>query len=78
MLQCAWLGFELLVVWKFYIETRNTPLEEIAKHFDGDAAVVGGAAATEKGRVLAAEMGRDDNDDYHKEGSNVHYREVSA
>jgi hypothetical protein len=39
-------------VWKFYIETRNTPLEEIAKHFDGEQALVGGAAATAKGREL--------------------------
>ncbi|OJK04040.1 hypothetical protein ASPACDRAFT_22513 [Aspergillus aculeatus ATCC 16872] len=36
---CVWLGVELTVVWFFYIETRNTPLEEIAKHFDGDQAV---------------------------------------
>lgn len=54
---CCWLAVELAVVWKFYIETRNTPLEEIAKYFDGDAAIVGGAVATEKGKVLAAEMG---------------------
>ncbi|GAB7349590.1 hypothetical protein MBLNU459_g0280t3 [Dothideomycetes sp. NU459] len=53
---CCWLAVELVVVWKFYIETRHTPLEEIAKLFDGEAAVVGGDAATEKGRVLAAEM----------------------
>jgi hypothetical protein len=24
---CVWLVFELFIVWKFYIETRNTPLE---------------------------------------------------
>lgn len=44
-------------VWYFYIETRYTPLEEITKHFDGDDAILGGAAATDKGRQLAAEMG---------------------
>ncbi|KAF2735850.1 hexose transporter protein [Polyplosphaeria fusca] len=49
---CVWLAAELVFVFFFYIETRNTPLEEIAKHFDGDAALVGGAAATEKGRIL--------------------------
>lgn len=54
---CAWLGVELAVVWFFYIETRNTPLEEIAKHFDGDNAVVAGGAASHKGAQLAAEMG---------------------
>ncbi|KXS95683.1 hypothetical protein AC578_830 [Pseudocercospora eumusae] len=52
---CAWLAFELLVVYFFYIETRYTPLEEIAKHFDGAEAVVGGAAASEKVRVITAE-----------------------
>ncbi|KAK0650115.1 Lactose permease [Lasiodiplodia hormozganensis] len=53
---CIWLGIECAVVYFFYIETRNTPLEEIAKHFDGDDAAVGGAAATEKGKVLTTEM----------------------
>jgi sugar porter (SP) family MFS transporter len=32
----VWLAVELVVVYFFYIETRYTPLEEIAKHFDGD------------------------------------------
>ncbi|KAL2815270.1 general substrate transporter [Aspergillus cavernicola] len=45
---CVWLVFELFVVWKFYIETKETPLEEIVKYFDGDAAILGGEAATEK------------------------------
>lgn len=54
---CVWLGLELVVVYFFYIETRNTPLEEIAKHFDGENAVIGGAAATEKGMELASEAG---------------------
>ncbi|MCJ1308864.1 hypothetical protein MMC25_002519 [Agyrium rufum] len=57
---CVWLAVELVVVWFFYIETRNTPLEEIVKHFDGEGAVLGGAAATEKGRKLAGELGLDD------------------
>lgn len=55
---CAWLLFEFFIVWKFYIETRNTPLEEIAKHFDGEAAIVGGTAASEKSRQLAEEIER--------------------
>lgn len=54
------MAIELSVVYFFYIETRNTPLEEIARHFDGDKAVIGGAAATEKGLQLAAEAGLDD------------------
>lgn len=49
---CVWLGVELAVVWFFYIETRNTPLEEIAKYFDGENAIVGGVAGTEKAREL--------------------------
>jgi len=52
----VWLAFELFIVWKFYIETRNTPLEEIVKHFDGDSALIGGDAANEKSRQLAAEI----------------------
>ncbi|RQM06891.1 hypothetical protein DH86_00000036 [Scytalidium sp. 3C] len=53
---CVWIAFELFIVWKFFIETKNTPLEEIVKHFDGDAAILGGQAATEKSRVLAEEL----------------------
>ncbi|PKX90958.1 hexose transporter protein [Aspergillus novofumigatus IBT 16806] len=50
---CVWLGVELTVVWFFYIETRNTPLEEIAMYFEGESAiVVGGVAGTEKAREL--------------------------
>ena len=71
---CCWLAVELAVVWKFYIETRHTPLEEIAKHFDGEAAVVGGAAATEKGRVLASELGGLDTVDV--KDPQVEHREV--
>jgi hypothetical protein len=57
---CVWLAVELAVVYFFYIETRNTPLEEIAKHFDGDKAIIGGAAATEKALQLATEAGLED------------------
>lgn len=42
---CVWLAAELVVVYIFYVETRNTPLEEIARHFDGDEALVGKVAA---------------------------------
>ena len=57
---CVWLAVELAVVYFFYIETRNTPLEEIAKFFEGDNAVIGGGAATTKGLELAREAGLDD------------------
>ena len=36
----------------------STP--EIAKHFDGDAAIIGGGGANEKSRQLAEEMGLED------------------
>jgi len=49
----VWLAFETFVVWRFYVETRWAPLEEIVKFFDGEAAVLGGTAATEKARQLA-------------------------
>jgi sugar porter (SP) family MFS transporter len=53
----VWLGFETFVVWFFFVETRNTPLEEIVKHFDGEAALLGGDVATEKARVLLQDEG---------------------
>ncbi|KAF2192874.1 MFS transporter [Zopfia rhizophila CBS 207.26] len=69
---CVWLAAELIFVYFFYIETCNTPLEEIAKHFDGDAALIGGFAATEKGRILEQEIHAKD----HKEATtNVHEHE---
>ena len=49
---CIWIALEAAFVWYFYVETKNTPLEEIARHFDGDQALVGGSAATAKGRDL--------------------------
>lgn len=67
---CCWLAVELAVVWKYYIETKNTPLEEIAKHFDGEAAMVGGDVATEKGRAFQAEH------DDEKTDARIEHREV--
>jgi len=48
LVYCVFLLFEIFVVWKYYIETKEIPLEEIVKKFDGDNAVLGGAAASEK------------------------------
>lgn len=73
---CCWLAVELVVVWKFYIETRHTPLEEIAKLFDGEAAVVGGDVATEKGRVLKAEMDGTSPQEMDGKEAAVEHREV--
>ncbi|PSN75129.1 MFS transporter [Corynespora cassiicola Philippines] len=61
---CVWLAAELVFVYFFYIETKNTPLEEIARHFDGDAALIGGHAATEKGRIIEQEL-------HHKEATST-------
>lgn len=56
----VWLAFELFIVYTFYVETRNTPLEEIVKYFDGSDALLGGDLATEKARqVLVEETGND-------------------
>lgn len=49
---CVWLVFEIFVVFKFYVETKQTALEEIAKYFDGDKALFGGSA---KARELGIE-----------------------
>lgn len=84
-----WLAFELAIVYFFYIETKNTPLEgklhpipsieslilttfpEIAKHFDGDRALVGGLAATEKARELAEDIGLEGTPTTHGLGSTL-------
>ncbi|KAG5743850.1 hypothetical protein H9Q70_013444 [Fusarium xylarioides] len=41
---CLFLSFEVYVIYFFLIETRYTPMEEIAKYFDGDAVDVGEVA----------------------------------
>lgn len=55
---CVFLIFEIFIVWKFYIETKEIPLEEIVKKFDGDRAILGGAAASEKVQELTGAHGR--------------------
>ncbi|KAI9371061.1 general substrate transporter [Aspergillus egyptiacus] len=49
LVYCVFLGFEVYVIYSFLIETRYTPMEEIAKYFDGDSAV-------DVGEVAAADM----------------------
>jgi hypothetical protein len=56
----VWLAFELLIVYFFWVETRNTPLEEIVKLFDGDEALLGGHLATGKAKKLLVEEGGGD------------------
>jgi hypothetical protein len=68
----CWLAFELAIVYFFYVETMNTPLEEIVKYFDGEAALLGGDLATEKARVILAEEGMRE-----KNTTAVEYQEVT-
>ncbi len=49
---CCWLLFEAVVVFKYYVETKETVLEEIARIFDGETAIIGGGAASEKARHI--------------------------
>jgi hypothetical protein len=56
----VWLAFELVIVYFFWVETRNTPLEEIVKLFDGDNALLGGHLATEKAKQFLVEEGGSD------------------
>lgn len=69
----VWLAFELGVVYFFYVETQNTPLEEIVKHFDGEDALLGGTLATERARQLLVEEGKNE-----KHGTVHVEREVSS
>ncbi|KAL4766768.1 general substrate transporter [Aspergillus nidulans var. acristatus] len=39
LVYCVFLAFEIFVFYFFLIETRYTPMEEIAKYFDGDDAI---------------------------------------
>ena len=51
---CVFLGFEVIIVYFFIVETRYTPMEEIAKFFDGDTVDVADIANAEvKAKGLA-------------------------
>lgn len=50
---CVFLLFEIAIVYFFFVETKKVPLEEIVKLFDGEQAILGGAAASEKVQQLA-------------------------
>jgi len=53
---CCWLAVEFAVVYFFFVETRYTPLEEIAKYFDGDEARIGGENAGTLAKAKLAEL----------------------
>jgi len=73
----AWLAVEFAVVYVFYVETMNTPLEEIVKYFDGDSALLGGTLATEKARhYLVEEIGNDQIQVPEKTATPAHVEEL--
>ncbi|CCX12143.1 general substrate transporter [Pyronema domesticum] len=51
---CVWISFEFVVVYFLFVETRYTPLEEIAAYFDDDNKVV--ERVQEKVEVVEARM----------------------
>ncbi|RFU25255.1 hypothetical protein B7463_g11079, partial [Scytalidium lignicola] len=53
---CVWLLVELIVVYFLWVETKNTPLEEVCKIFDGEDAHVGGMAATKTGQAVLEQI----------------------
>lgn len=55
---CCFLLFEVWYIWKYMIETRYTPLEEVARYFDGDEADVRDVtnAQVEKGQMEEGEV----------------------
>jgi hypothetical protein len=50
---CVFLAFEIIVLYFVIVETRYTPLEEVAKFFDGEE--VGEIIVTGKTEALEAE-----------------------
>ena len=36
---CVFLVFEIFIIYFYLVETRYTPMEEIARYFDGDKAM---------------------------------------
>jgi len=49
----CWLVVILITIYFLFPETKNTPLEEIAKIFDGDDALVGGGVELSKRELEA-------------------------
>ncbi|KAL1980821.1 hypothetical protein VTN96DRAFT_3516 [Rasamsonia emersonii] len=45
-----------VVVYFLWVETKNTPLEEIAKYFDGEEAKIGGGASTSTAAAVLDQM----------------------
>lgn len=71
---CCWLAVETIFVYFFFVETRYTPLEEIAKYFDGDDARVGGEGATTLAKEKLAQL----EDDGKLGATRTHEEKVDA
>ncbi|KAF7553593.1 hypothetical protein G7Z17_g3521 [Cylindrodendrum hubeiense] len=70
---CVFLGFEVFIIYFFVIETRYTPMEEIAKYFDGEdvidvgvitrSGLIGGESMADQNRrrtcSISGEAGKD-------------------
>ena len=54
---CVFLAFEIGVIYFCIVETRYTPMEEIAKFFDGEEAVDVGEAALADVKERGVEVG---------------------
>jgi len=74
----AWLAFELLIVFLFFIETRNTPLEEIVKYFDGEDALLGGDLASSKAQGYLVEEAEGPTPYAEKNAAATQHAEVSS
>ncbi|KAL7275939.1 hypothetical protein RUND412_001096 [Rhizina undulata] len=72
---CVWIFVELIVVYFFYVETKGPTLEEIAKIFDGDDAVVAHVHIKETGEVVHSDLTPVDST---VKGGNVVHKEVDA
>jgi hypothetical protein len=53
---CVFLAFEIIIIYFFIVETRYTPMEEIAKFFDGEDAVDIGDVAVADMKARGIEM----------------------
>ncbi|KAL7937575.1 general substrate transporter [Trichoderma chlorosporum] len=64
-----------VVVYFLWVETKNTPLEEIAKYFDGEEAKVGGGASTGASAAVLSQM-RAKNADFEEEVTHIETQEA--
>ena len=57
IIYCCFLAFEVVILYVYVVETRYTPLEEIAKFFDGeDVVAVVNTEMEKKGGIQTREV----------------------